>query len=77
MADCQLKTLSAYPQKYQDASINPVAEGGNIAEVTKQVNEVMKTDFESSSISKEGFKAMAESATEKHVNCTKVLEKQL
>jgi len=77
MADCQLETLSAYPHKYQDASTNPVAEGGDIAEVTKTVNEMMKTDIESGAISKEDFKAMVESATEKYINCTKALEKQL
>jgi len=77
MADCQLETLSAYPQKYQDASINPVAEGGDIGESTKQVNEMMKTDIESGAISEEEFKTMVESATEKYINCTKALEKQL
>ncbi len=38
---------------------------------------MMKTGIESGAISKEGFKAMVESATEKHINCTKTLEKQL
>jgi len=77
MANCQIETLSAYPQKYQDASINPVAEGGDLSEVTKQVNEMMKADIESGTISEEDFKAMVESATEKYINCTKALEKQL
>ncbi|QMU61667.1 MAG: hypothetical protein GKR92_08145 [Gammaproteobacteria bacterium] len=77
MANCQIETLSAYPQKYQDASINPVAEGGDLSEVTKQVNEMMKTDIESGTISKEDFTAMVESATEKYINCTKALEKEL
>ena len=77
MADCQLETLSTYPQKYQDASINPVAEGGDIAEVTKTVNEKMKTDIESGAISKEDFKAMVEDATEKYITCTKTLKQQL
>ena len=77
MANCQVETLSAYPQKYQDATINPVAEGGDISEVTKQVNEMMKADIESGAISEEDFKAMVESATEKYINCTKALEKQL
>ncbi len=77
MANCQIETLSAYPQKYQDASINPVAEGGDLSEVTKQVNEMMKADIESGTISEEDFKTMVESATEKYINCTKALEKQL
>lgn len=77
MANCQIETLSAYPQKYQDASINPVAEGGDLSEVTKQVNEMMEADIESGTISEEDFKAMVESATEKYINCTKALEKQL
>lgn len=77
MADCQVETLSVYPQKYQDASINPVAEGGDISETTKQVNELMKTDIENGAISEDEFKAMLESATEKYINCTKTLEKQL
>jgi len=77
MANCQIETLSAYPQKYQDASVNPVAEGEDLSEVTKQVNEMMKADIESGTMSGEEFKAMVESATEKYVNCTKALEKQL
>jgi len=77
MANCQIETLSAYPQKYQDASINPVAVGRDLSEVTKQVNEMMKTDIESGAISEEDFKAMVEKATEKYINCTKALEKQL
>ncbi|MDH3609790.1 MAG: hypothetical protein OEQ24_11190 [Gammaproteobacteria bacterium] len=77
MANCQVETLSAYPQKYQEATINPVAEGGDISEVTKQVNEMMKVDIESGAISEEDFKSMVESATEKYINCTKALEKQL
>ncbi len=77
MANCQVETISAYPQKYQDASINPVAEGGDLSEVTKQVNEMIKADIESGAISEEDFKAMVESATEKYINCTKALEKQL
>ena len=77
MANCQIETLSAYPQKYQDASINPVAEGGDLSKVTQQVNEMMKADIESGAMPEEEFKAMVESATEKYVNCTKALEKQL
>lgn len=77
MANCQIETLSAYPQKYQDASINPVAEGGDLNEVTKQVNEMMKADIESGATSDEDFKAMVEAATEKYINCTKALEKEL
>lgn len=77
MANCQIETLSAYPQKYQDASINPVADGGDLSEVTQQVNEIMKADIESGAMPEEEFKAMVESATEKYVNCTKALEKQL
>lgn len=77
MANCQIETLSAYPQKYQDASINPVAEGGDISKVTKQVNKMMKADIESGAMPEEDFKAMVEGTTEKYVNCTKALEKQL
>ena len=77
MANCQVETLSAYPQKYQDASINLVAGGGDLREATKQVNEMMKADIESGAITEEDFKVMVESATEKYINCTKALEKQL
>ncbi len=77
MADCQLETISVYPKKYQDASINPVAEGKGLSETTQQVNEMMKADIESSAISKEDFKAILDNATEKYINCTKSLEKQL
>ncbi|MGH1538652.1 MAG: hypothetical protein ACRBDX_11495 [Gammaproteobacteria bacterium] len=77
MADCQIETISVYPQKYQDASINPVAEGSNLNEVTEQVNEIMKADIENGTISKEDFKAMLDSATETYISCTKALEKQL
>ena len=77
MADCQIETISAYPQKYQDASINPVAEGGDLNTVTKQVNEMMKADIESGTMTEDEFKAMVENATKKYVLCTKALEKQL
>ena len=77
MANCQVETLSAYPQKYQDAPSTPLQKVEILSEVTKQVNEMMKTDIESGAISEEDFKAMVESATEKYINCTKALEKQL
>lgn len=77
MADCQIETIRAYPQKYQDASINLVAEGEGLTESTKKVNAMMKADIENGVITEEEFKAMVENATKKYVYCTKALEKQL
>ncbi len=77
MANCQIETLSVYPKKYQDASINPVAEGRDLSETSKKVNEIMKADLENGTISREDFMSMLEAATERYTNCTKALEKQL
>ncbi len=77
LADCQLETISTYPQKYQDASINPVAEGKGLELASQQVNEMMKADIESGAVTEDEFQALIEKATKQYSNCTQELEKEL
>jgi len=77
LADCQIETISTYPQKYRDASINPVAEGKGLELAAQQVNEMMKADIDSGAISEDEFQALIENATRQYSNCTLELEEQL
>ena len=77
LADCQIKTILTYPQKYQDASINPVAEGEGLEQASQQVNELMKADIKSGKVSEDEFQTLIESATRTYGICTQELEKKL
>lgn len=77
LADCQIETISTYPQKYQDASINLVAEGKDFGETSKQVDEMIQTDIESGAVTEEELQVLIKKATSKYAICTKVLEKRL
>jgi len=69
MADCQLLAIEGYPQKYQDASIEPIINGADIRKTTNDVNELIKTDIKNGELSEQEFKTMTEAATEKYKVC--------
>ena len=69
MAECQLITIAVYPQKYQDASIIPVANGEDIRKATSNVNAMIETDIKNGELSKNDLKTITETATEKYKTC--------
>ncbi len=69
MADCQLLAIKGYPQKYQDASIEPIINGADIRKTTEDVNELIQTDIKNGELSKQEFKTMTEAAIEKYKVC--------
>ncbi len=69
MATCQLIAIKSYPQKYQDTSIDPVANGADIRETTNDVNTMIKTGIKNGELSEQEFKTMTEAAIEKYKVC--------
>lgn len=69
MADCHLLAIGSYPQKYQDASIEPIINGADIRKTTNDVNELIKTNINNGELSEQEFKTMTEAATEKYKVC--------
>lgn len=53
MAGCQLKGLAAFPEKYREQAILPVAKGADIAETTQALNQQMMADIEAGKLSKD------------------------
>jgi len=60
MARCQLKAVAHYPAVYKAASVEPVAEGKDIREVTQNVNQLVRDDIQSGKISISEFKSLVE-----------------
>jgi len=69
MADCQLVAIKSYPQKYQDASIIPVANGAELRKASEDLNQLIQTDIKNGDISDEELKTMTEAAIEKYKVC--------
>jgi len=69
MATCQIFAIEGYPQKYQDASIDPVVSGSDIRETTNDVNTMIKTDIKNGELSEQEFETMTEAAIEKYKVC--------
>lgn len=69
MADCHLLAIESYPQKYQDASIEPIISGADIRKTTNDVNELIQTDIKNGELSEQEFKTMTEAAIEKYKVC--------
>jgi tRNA(Ile)-lysidine synthase TilS/MesJ len=69
MATCQLVAIESYPQKYQDASINPVANGVDLKKANEDLNQIIQTDIQNGDITDQALKTMTEAAIEKYKIC--------
>ncbi|MGH1538651.1 MAG: hypothetical protein ACRBDX_11490 [Gammaproteobacteria bacterium] len=69
MANCQLLAIEGYPQKYQNATIEPIANGAEIKKTASDVNTMIQTDIENGDFSKQDFLDITEAATEKYKVC--------
>lgn len=69
MADCQLVAIENYPQKYQDASIIPVANGVDLKKANNDLNLILQTDIQNGDITEQKLKAITEDAIEKYKLC--------
>ncbi|MBQ0719517.1 MAG: hypothetical protein KBT88_06050 [Gammaproteobacteria bacterium] len=69
MASCQLEAIEHYPSNYREASVKPVANGGDIVKVTNDVNQLMKSDFEAGSLSLTSLQQLVATAAQKFKKC--------
>lgn len=69
MASCQLNAISDYPQKYQDASIIPVANGVDLKTANNDLNQMIQTDIKNGDITDEELKTITGAAIEKYKVC--------
>ncbi|HET8806799.1 MAG TPA: hypothetical protein VFM76_00305 [Methylophaga sp.] len=69
MAECQLKGLAGFPEEYREKAIMPVAEGGNVAETTRALNQHMMADIEAGKLSRDEAKMMIGNAQESVQMC--------
>jgi hypothetical protein len=66
MATCQLGAIEGCPQKYQDASITPVANGVDLKKANDDLNLMIQTDIKNGDISDQELKTITEAAIEKY-----------
>ena len=69
MANCQLVALEDYPQKYQDASITPVANGVDLKTANADLNIMIQEDIKNGDITDEELKTLTDAAVEKYKTC--------
>lgn len=69
MAGCQYQVAAQYPSKYSAASIEPVAQGHDLRQVTQNVNQLMQSDMQQGSISLEDFKTLVETGVALFKRC--------
>lgn len=69
MATCQLSAIESYPQKYQDASVIPVANGVGLKQANDDLNLMIQTDIKNGDISDQELKTMTDAAIEKYKVC--------
>lgn len=69
MAGCQLVAIESYPQKYQDASIIPVANGVDLKQANADLNQIIQTDIKNGEITDQELKTMTDDAIEKYKVC--------
>ena len=69
MANCQLAALEDYPQKYQDASIIPVANGVDLRQANSDLNVLIQEDIKNGDITDEELQTMTDAAIEKYKAC--------
>jgi hypothetical protein len=64
MAECQIKGLSNLPNEYRDQAIVPVAEGGDVANTTRALNQKLKEDIDAGLVTKDDVMVMIQTAQE-------------
>lgn len=64
MAECQIKGLSNLPNEYRDQAIVPVAEGGDVANTTRALNQKLKQDIDAGLVTKDDVMVMIQTAQE-------------
>lgn len=69
MATCQLSAIEGYPQKYQDASIIPVANGIDLKKANDDLNQMIQTDIKNGGITDQELNTITEAAIEKYKVC--------
>ncbi|QMU61666.1 MAG: hypothetical protein GKR92_08140 [Gammaproteobacteria bacterium] len=69
MASCQLIALENYPQKYQDASIVPIANGVDLNKANEDLKVIIQEDIKSGEVTDQELKTMTEAAVEKYKIC--------
>ena len=69
MATCQLSAIESYPQKYQDASVIPVANGVGLKQANDDLNSMIQTDIKNGDITDQELKTMTDAAIEKYKVC--------
>ena len=69
MATCQLSAIEGYPQKYQDASIIPVANGVDLKKANDDLNQLIQTDIKNGDITDQELRTITEAAIEKYKVC--------
>lgn len=69
MAGCQLVALEGYPQKYQDASIVPVANGVDLRKANEDLNVMIQEDIKNGEVTDQELKTMTDTAVENYKIC--------
>ena len=69
MASCQLSAIESYPQKYQDASVIPVANGVGLKQANDDLNQMIQTDIKNGDITDQELETMTGAAIEKYKVC--------
>lgn len=64
MAECQLKGLADFPEKYREKAIMPVAQGADIIETTNALNQQMLADIDAGKMSKDQAEMLIGNAQE-------------
>lgn len=69
MAGCQVVAIKGYPQKYQDASIIPVANGAELRKANEDLNLIIQEDIKNGDITDQELKTITEAAVEQYKIC--------
>ena len=64
MAECQIQGLDHLPDEYRDQAIVPVAQGGDVANTTRALNQKLKEDIDAGLVTKDDVSVMIQSAQE-------------
>ncbi len=64
MAECQIQGLGNLPKEYRDQAIVPVAEGGDVANTTRALNQKLKEDIDAGLVTKDDVMVMIQTAQE-------------
>jgi hypothetical protein len=64
MAECQIQGLDHLPDDYRDQAIVPVAQGGDVADTTRALNQKLKEDIDAGLVTKDDVSVMIQTAQE-------------